>query len=96
MEQIANPPRKIEVRINSDEVLTVIVRAMGFPNDHLLQVAGTIDREDSQVIKRAHLPRFNFGHVPLYVVEYHEFDNDKYSMCIDCQIFFSANNPSTR
>ena len=96
MQQIANPPRKIEVRINSDEVLTVIVRAMGFPNDQLLQVAGTIDREDSQVIKRAHLPRFNFGHVPLYVVDYKEYDNDKDSMCIDCQIFFSATNPAAR
>ncbi len=96
MELIANPPRKIDVRINSDEVLTVIVRAMGFPNDELLQVAGTIDREDSQVIKRAHFPRFNFGHVLLYVVDYKEYDNDKDSMCIDCQIFFSATNPSAR
>lgn len=96
MSDLLNPPRKIIVHINTDEELWVIVRGMRLLTPSLLQVAGTIDREDSQIIRRSNLPFINLSGVILYVVDYHEYDNVADSMCIDCQITFSENNPHAR
>ena len=96
MSNLPNLPRKIDVRINSDEELTVIVRAMRLLSPTLLQVAGTIDREDSEIIKRAHKPRTNIRGCLLYVLEYNEYDNVQDSMCIDCQFTLAENIPTAR
>jgi hypothetical protein len=96
MSNLGNLPRKIDVRINSDEELTVIVRAMRLLSPTLLQVAGTIDREDSQIIDRGHKPRTNIRGCLLYVLDYHEYDDVPDSMCIDCQFTLAENIPTAR
>jgi hypothetical protein len=96
MSNLSNLPRKIDVRINSDEDLTVIVRGMRMISPTTLQVAGTIDREDSQIINRGHKPKTNIRGCLLYVLDYHEYDDVPDSMCIDCQFTLAENLPTAR
>jgi len=96
MSNLANLPRKIGVRINSDEELVVHVLGMRMLNDKLLQISGFIDHEDSQIIKRGNAPGIIFCGCRLFVVEYHEYEHDKDAMCIECQITFSETNPSAK
>jgi len=94
MSNLANLPRKIDVRINPDEELTVIVRSMRMLSPTLLQVAGTIDREDSCIIIRGHKPNTNIRGCLLYVLDYHEYDDVPDSMLIDCQFTLAEHIPA--
>jgi len=96
MSNLSNLPRKIDVRINPDEELTVIVRGMRMLSPTILQVAGTIDREDSQIIYRGHKPKTNIRGCLLYVLDYNEYDDVPDSMFIDCQFTLAENLPLAR
>jgi hypothetical protein len=75
-------PRAITVRLNSDEQLGVYVKGMCIVNDNEIRVAGFIEREDSQIIRRAHRPTLLEADVlnelasAWYVKDYHEYDDN--------------------
>jgi hypothetical protein len=75
-------PRAITVILNSDEELGIYVKGMCIVNDNEIRVAGCINREDSQIIKRAHRPTLMEADVlnelaqVFYVKEYHEYDDN--------------------
>ena len=75
-------PRAITVRLNPDEELGIYVKGMCIVNNNQIRVAGCIERENSQIIKRAHRPTLLEADVlnelapAWYVKEYHEYDDN--------------------
>ena len=75
---IHNPPRKLEVVINSDEVLNVCISRAGADDKNRVKFSGFIEREDSKIIKRANKPTIKaiWNDGPWFVTEYDEYDVD--------------------
>jgi len=73
-------PRKITVRINSDEELTICVTEFGThtTKDGIPAIAffGVIDQEDSKLFSRSHNPYANYLGDKWSVIRYEELEND--------------------
>ena len=71
---------RFNIKVNSDEEFVYVVDVMHLiqrgKNIYKMVFEGHIDRNDSNVMKRAHKPHFiGWDQTKWFVTEYHEFDD---------------------